>query len=342
MFRCFCALDRMGEIVVPSKTDVWRFTQMVDASTLRKLNDTIVAMAARPCADDAAQALGLKNEIELQTVWLDSTALKANIHYPTDWVLLRDAMRTLMKATLLIRRHGLKRRMADPALFLRRMNRLCMEMSAARRKADSKRLRKRVFRAMKKIIKTARNHALRHRDILENHWPETDWSQVQAAQVIGRIDDILIRLPEAIEQAHARIIRGELTDNSKKILSLYEAQVNVIVRGKPEAEIEFGTSLLLAEQKNGLIVDWKLHEATAPNDSRQLEECVERIEQAHGQGALEGVVGDRQFDSPANTRWLAERKIYNGLCPRSPRELAKKSKSPKFQAAQRRRAQTEK
>ena len=338
LFRWFCALDRMDEIKVPSKSEVHRFTQMVDAQTLKELNQSVIALAARPATEAGQLALGLKNEIELKTIWMDSTALKANIHYPTDWVLLRDATRTLMKATLLIRDHGLKRRMIDPSRFMTRMNRLCMEMSALRRKADSKRGRKRVLRKMKKMMKTVRDHAQRHPDLLETRWSETDWSQKQAAQVIGRIEGVLLQLPEAIELAHARIIRGQRTENSRKILSLYESEVNVIVRGKPEAEIEFGNSLLLAEQKDGLIVDWELHKKSAPNDSRQLQECVGRIEEANGAGA---VSGDRQFDSALNRRWLENRGIYNGLCPRSAKELANKSKSSKFQKLQRRRAQTE-
>ncbi len=63
--------------------------------------------------------------------------------------------------------------------------------------------------------------------------------------MIERIDNVLEQLPEAIKQAHARIIRKEKAANEEKILSLYEPDANVIVRGKPEAEIEFGNSLLV-------------------------------------------------------------------------------------------------
>lgn len=272
---------------------------------------------------------------------MDSTAVKAPIHYPTDWVLLRDATRTLMKATLLIRRHGLKHRMAEPGQFIGNMNRLCMEMSALRRKVDSKRGRKRVFRKMKRMMKTVRAHAQRHRDLLVEEWQQTDWTQAQAGQVIERIDGILQQLPEAIAQAHARIIRGETIESSRKILSLYESEVYVIVRGKPDAEIEFGNSLLLAEQEDGLIVDWELHETRAPNDSRLLKPCIQRIEEVHGHGTVEAVCADRQFDSPGVCDWLDEKAIYNGVCPRSPKKLAKKRHASKFQAIQRRRAQSE-
>ena len=341
LYQWFCALDRMGEIRVPSKSEIARFFQMVDSQTLKELNHAVITMAACPGLGGAEQALNLKNEIELKTVWMDSTALKTNIHYPVDWVLLRDGVRTLMKATMLVRRHGLKHRMVEPARFIGRLNRLCMEMSAQRPKADSRRLRKRVFREMKQIMKTVQAHALRHRDLLEKHWHETDWSQAQAEQVIERMDGVLLQLPKAIQQAHTRIIRGLRTENSEKILSLYESEVNVIVRGKPEGEIEFGNSLLLTEQKDGLIVDWNLHETAAPNDSHQLKESVGRIEDACGQGVIEDVAGDRQFDSETNRSWLLKRNIYNGICPRSVKDLKNKRKSSKFQSLQRRRAQTE-
>jgi hypothetical protein len=46
-----------------------------------------------------------------------------------DWVLLRDATRTLMKAITLIRAQGLRHRMEDPAVFIRCMNILAMGMT---------------------------------------------------------------------------------------------------------------------------------------------------------------------------------------------------------------------
>lgn len=190
-------------------------------------------------------------------------------------------------------------------------------------------------------MKTVSAHAVRHRDLLQEYWSETDWSEVQAAQVITRMDGVLQLLPEAVKQAHARIIRGELTPGSQKILSLYEREVNVIVRGKPESETEFGNSLLLVEQEDGLIIDWKLHGKAAPDDSHQVRQSIERLEATHGSGVIGKVVGDRQFDSKSNRKWLEKQKIHNSLCPRSLQELKEKLREPEFKEAHHRRAQTE-
>jgi hypothetical protein len=120
---------------------------------------------------------------------------------------------------------------------------------------QSKRERKRVFRKMKRLVKVVEEHAQRYRDLLQAHWQETDWSHAQASQVIGRIDSIITKLPQAKKQAHERIINERQVDNENKRLSLYEEDIHVLVRGKAGAAVEFGNSVLLAEQPDGLIVD---------------------------------------------------------------------------------------
>jgi hypothetical protein len=68
---------------------------------------------------------------------------------------------------------------------------------------------------------------------------KTEWTRPQALQVIRRIDSILNQLPTAIKQAHERIIGERLIPTKDKILSLYDQDVHVIVRGKLESEVEF-------------------------------------------------------------------------------------------------------
>jgi len=204
-----------------------------------------------------AAGLELANTLELETVWLDSTCLKTNIHFPVDWVLLCDAVRTLMQATRLIRTHGLKHRREPPEQFLKAMNRLSLQMTPARRAPDSKQQRKKILRLMKAQIKVVAGHARRHRELLDREWEQTDWTRRQAQQVLARMDGVLARLPHAQKQAHERMIGERQVDNAGKLLSLYETDTRVSVRGKAGAEVEFGNTLLLAEQKDGVIVDWQ-------------------------------------------------------------------------------------
>lgn len=97
--------------------------------------------------------LELKEALDVEEYFLDTTCLKANIHFPGDWVLLRDGVRTLMKATRLVGNQGLKGRMQEPEAFLRGINRLSIEMTQQRRQKESKKGRKRVLRQMEKVVK---------------------------------------------------------------------------------------------------------------------------------------------------------------------------------------------
>ena len=86
----------------------------------------------------------MKEALDLEAYFLDTTCVKLHIHFPVDWVLPRDAARTLLKAVMPIRKRGLKARMEEPAAFLGQMNRLCIKMTHARRTKDAQRVRKAV------------------------------------------------------------------------------------------------------------------------------------------------------------------------------------------------------
>ena len=288
----------------------------------------------------APQKLVLPEAVDLESAFLDTTCLSANIHYPVDWVLLRDATRTLMKAVQLIRDQGLKHRMEPPQSFLTRINRLCIQMTHASRQSDPQRQRKKTLRQMDRLVGTVRNHARRYRELLAQHWQKSDWTQAQAQQVLRRMDGVLKQLPQARKQARQRILQEQPVANADKILSLYEADVHVIVRKKAGAEVEFGNTLLLAENPQGLILDWELFQERAPADSALLPWSLGRMEQAYGP-KLKAVAADRGFDNEVNRVGLAEEGIYNAVCPRSPQQLRERSGSWKFKRLQRRRGQTE-
>jgi hypothetical protein len=181
----------------------------------------------------------LENELDLSVVWLDSTCLKACIHFPADWVLLRDLVRTLSKSILTIRRHGLRHRIGEPEEFLRAINAQSMAMAeASRRKPGGKKERKRVLRVMKRICKTVLAHARRYRRVLDANWQESDLSRKEAEVILRRMDNVLDQAPAAIKQAHERIIGERAVDNADKILSLCESDLHVIVRRKAGAEVE--------------------------------------------------------------------------------------------------------
>ena len=335
LFQWFCGLFELDRVRVPAKSTLQRYSQWADESTVAKLIHELNQMAHSHC-----QKLGLKSKLDLQTYFLDSTCVQANIHYPVDWVLLRDATRTLMKAVSLIRAQGLRHRMEEPKEFIKRMNRLCIQMTHSRAQSDSKKHRKKVFRAMDRLVKQVEKHAHRYRQILDEQWEQTPWTRPEVDYVLSRLDNVLKQLPQAREQARERIIREQQVPSKDKILSLYEPDAQVIVRKKAGAEVEFGNTLFLGETPSGVIIDWELFKEVAPNDAKLVRRSVERTERnldIH----IQAVGADRGFDSQSNRDFLDERQTYNGICPRNPRELRKRNRSWKFNGLQCRRSQTE-
>jgi hypothetical protein len=335
LYQWFCLVDAVDQVRVPSKSEVQRFAHWLEAGQMREIIEGLLRAGI-----NRSELLDLKEPVDLESYFLDTTGLKANVHFPVDWVLLRDATRTLMKALKLIRREGLKARMEPPEEFLRRINRLSIGMTHSRRHRQAQKERKRILRGMKKLVKVVSRHARRHRELLDKEWRKTEWTRPQAEQVLGRIDQVLELLPRAQHQAHERIIGGRQVDNAEKILSLYEPDIHVLIRGKAGAEVEFGNTVLLGENQQGIILDYQIWKEPAPADVHLLVESLERV--AVGLEWKVGAVGaDRGFASKANTLGLAEAKIFNGICPRSPEELKARMKDKRFVRMQKRRSQTE-
>ena len=186
LYRWFCGLEDFVPIRVPGKSTLWDYAHWLP---MEKMERVLSALSAAVADEDRAREIGLESELEMSIAWVDTTCLKACIHFPIDWILLRDAVRTLVKNILTIRRHGLKRRIPDPEVFLRQINGLSMAMSAAgRRKPGGSKERKQVLRDMKKLSKLVEKHGRRYREALDEHWKESDLTRKEAEVILRGMD----------------------------------------------------------------------------------------------------------------------------------------------------------
>ena len=346
LLQWFLHIGQVDSVKVFSKSSSDRFEKWVGAESLRIINDRLTALLAvapsAPGTPAPAERFGLAEAVSYDDIYFDSTCLKADIHFPVDWVLLRDAARSLMKATALIRKDGLKQRMPrEPLQFLGEMNTLCMKMTAGYRDGGGgKKPRKKVLREMKALERRIAAHAKAHLEALKTHREETDLTEKQAAQIIGRIENVLEQLPAATKQAHERIIGGRKVANEDKILSLYDDSIHVIKRGKAGAPVEFGNKLWLGENRDGLIVDYQLHEDN-PSDSKLVKPALMRLIDQR-QLDIKRVWGDRGLSGKTNTAALEKHGVGDGLCPRDVHVLAQRLESqPGFREGLKRRAGTE-
>jgi hypothetical protein len=337
LFQWFTHTSFVDGVRPVSKSTLGRFERMFPEGELATLIHELTGAAADKAV--AADLLYRETALRFDAIFADTTCVKANIHFPVDWVLLRDAARTLAGAIAHIRASGLRHRIAPPETFIREMNKLCIEMTHTRKRKDGKKVRKTIFRRMKKLMKTIQAHAENYHALLEGRWRETGWSEPETQVVLDRIRNILDQLPQAIHQAHERIIGERRVANSEKILSLYEPGIHVLVRGKADAETEFGNGLYLAEQADGLIVDWNFIEEQPPSDSALVKASIERLVENYGTPA--SYASDRGFDAAPSRDVLEENGIANGICPRSVPALLEKLEDEGFCQLQKRRGSTE-
>ena len=335
----FCRVRELDGIRKISKSSLERDSKFFDEAYLRELHGRMTEVVGN--AELCGEA-GLKEPIDTRECLIDATCLEANIHFPVDWVLLKDVGLTLLKAISLIRKAGLKQRLPQGAEGLaREMNKLCIEMTHARRRPGAGKARKGVLRGMKRLLKKIEGHARRHRDLFEAMWMQSDYTEKKAGRIIRRMDCMLEQMPQLIKQAHERIIGGRQVKNEEKILSVYEPEIEVIVRGKANREVEFGNTLYLCESAEGYLLDWKLYGRQAPSEYKQLLESLERQKGCALEEKIEAISGDRGYASKAASKRLQAEGIFDALAPRNPQELKERMEEPHFVRLQRRRGSTE-
>lgn len=289
--------------------------------------------------EKAKELISADAPLDFKRFYADSTCIQANIHHPVDWVLLRDAVRTIIAAIKTIRNQGLFHRMPSPDGFLTMVNKLSMAMTQASRNRNGKKAQKNTFRKMKRLMRTVEQHGLRYHSLLDKNWKKTNWSRKQADHVLKRISAVTAQIDDIIHLAHNRIVRGEVAKNADKVLSLYERDVHVIKRGKAQAEIEYGNGFYMAEQENGFIVDWDFFQGKPKSDTKILPETLDRLESRYDVASMST---DRGFNSKRNSRTIHKRAVFDATCPRNIQELQDRSKNDsQFCAEQKRRAQTE-
>ncbi len=277
--------------------------------------------------EEGSRRCDLVSALSTAVAQMDSTCLEANIHFPTDWVLLKDVSVSLLLGVKRIRTSGIVCRMPESVEQLsRQMNVVCMQMSQLRRKADAARLRKGCLRQMKRLLQRIGGHARRHRDALRMRGLDHGWSQPRRDSLLERMDRYLGLLPKVIHQAHERIIGGRQVPRQQKILSIHDPDLQVIVRGKASGEVEFGNSLFIVENSLGYILDYQFEQDFPQAEPVKLQNSIERM---HKSGLCpDAVVADRGFDCRKTDRFLQRKAIVNIVIPKNPRKLSEKLQDP--------------
>ena len=283
-----------NEIRVPSKSTINRFEKYIDKEFINILIIKLTKFSTIKNNEKTNNPLKLKNALEIKELFADTTCIETNIHYPVDWKLLLDGVKTLIKSIIYIRKHGIISRIQNPKIFISEMNKLSIAISQSARVKYGKKNRKKSFRKMKKITRRVMKHAEKYLELLTNEANNHDFSINQVKNISNRMISILDQLPKAIKNAHERIIGERKVLNSEKIFSLYEKETEILVRKKSGKEVEFGNKLLIVENKTGLIVDYDFMK-NQKNDSKLLIPIVKRVMKNYAENKIKSITTDRGF-----------------------------------------------
>lgn len=346
IFQSFCGINTWLGAEIPSFQEINVLENSLDETIMKTINSMFVNNVVLNNAK--TKKLGLKEKFNLELLLTDSTCMKANIHYPVDYVLFRDMIRTSMLKVAMIREEGIKVRMPYEAEeWLPKINALIIEMSMAYRQKDAKKKRKSIFRKMKKLFKQAMLHVEAHLEKFEKSWQDYGFSSIKAESIIITLKDMLACQDAVISVANRRIIREEKVECKDKILSVYEDDIHIITRNKDGSKVEFGNTLQFVEQADGFIIDYDLSKGPSKGDAEGGIESLKRILEDYKSHAIKCIVADRGYDAKKlddcikgiNEKY--KRKIQNEVLPKNPVERKEKMKEAKFKKLQKRRSTTE-
>lgn len=88
LLQRFCLMDRLDRVRVPSKSTLQRYGQWFHVEEMREINGYLLRAACEG-AGDRRQALDLEEPLDIEEYFLDTSCVKAHIHFPVDWMLLR-------------------------------------------------------------------------------------------------------------------------------------------------------------------------------------------------------------------------------------------------------------
>lgn len=81
LFRWFCKLPELEAVRVPGKSTLQEYANWLPHGEMGK----VLAQLREAMADESrAREIGLEAELDMDVAWVDTTCLKANIHFPAD------------------------------------------------------------------------------------------------------------------------------------------------------------------------------------------------------------------------------------------------------------------
>ena len=255
-YRAFCRVSALT--ATPSKSAL--------AATLRRVSPRTLAMLN----DDLVTSPGARRVEPARTVRMDATMVPVAIHSPTDSTLLLDAVRVLDR---LLQRAEREAGFTAYHRHVRRANRRAMEILHVAPQATAR--RRTCYRELLQLTQATTSYAtcaLAHLEGLPAT-PVRDRLRTQFSMLLPRVAQV-------IDQTTRRVLDGEAVPADEKLVSLFEAHADVLV--KDRRDTYYGHKIFVTTGRSGLILDCAIPKGN-PGDVTWAVPLVRRQQRLFGQ-----------------------------------------------------------
>jgi IS5 family transposase len=294
VLRQFC---RVYFHPVPDHTTLCRWARLVQPKSLEGFNERILALAI-----ESKLTRGRK-------LRMDGTVVETTIHYPTDSSLLADSVRVLGRTLTRAKTKLVNHTELSKETF---RNRIRSAKGAARQIAHlSRRGREQLKPHYQRLLGATQATIRQARQVLIELQTK---SAEQGQQLIETLQTFLPRAEQVLEQAQRRVINGESVPAAEKLVSIFQPHTDIIRRGKPNRDTEFGHKLWLGEVEGGFISQYRVLVGN-PADDAQWQPTLERHNQQFNHPPWQASA-DRGVHSAANEVYAANLGVKRVILPK--------------------------
>ncbi len=283
-YKNFCSIGFTEE--APKKTALNNSIKKIKHKTLEKINQILVRKAFEE---------GIESGKKTRT---DCTVVESNIHYPTDSSLLWDSVRVLTRLMTRAKEVGINMMWADHTL---RAKRRCLSILNSKGETHRKKNYKDLIKIAKKTVISAKQMS----EKLDNYASSSLESMLLSLSIKSELLRYIPLAEKVIDQSIRRVLDGEKVSSEEKIVSIFEAHTDIIV--KKRRETEFGHKISLTGGASGLIIDVNVEEGN-PADSSLAVDMVARQEKIYGKAPTQ-ISMDGGFASIDNLKKIKAMKV---------------------------------
>ena len=288
---------------VPHPTTLMKITTRCGADAVEALNDALLGQAVEA------------RQVRMHRIRVDTTVVEADVAYPTDSGLLAKAVTRMAKTIKKIQAAGgaTRTRTRDRSRSAGKRAR-SIAANLKRRSGEAKDAVKAITGELAELATATAADAKR---VISNakraQRRQGAAASGRLARAITDLETLIERTGRVVDQTRTRLA-GDTPPGATRLVSLHDPDARPIVKGRLGKPVEFGYKAQIADNADGLVLDYDVHIGNPP-DAPLLAPAVERIGRRIGK-VPRAVTADRGYGDAGIDETLIALGVTKVVVPR--------------------------